>query len=93
MNGQELKSIIVTAQKVQSGRDKTLAEMLQREIQNLESIIESGMGKSYHKLHDDQEIPEDIVTAAEYLTSCHGLWMYLFFIYNYLSLLIWQGFF
>jgi hypothetical protein len=73
MNGSELKSAIISAKKVQSCRDRTFAESLKREIEKVENLVQTIMGVSYDKIADATPIPQQLVDAVEYLTSCHGL--------------------
>ena len=74
MNVLELQSIVDDAKDVQKKnrrKDPTLAENLKVEIENFENKVKDIMNKPYNELTDDDLIPEEIVTAAEYLRTCH----------------------
>ncbi len=92
MNGSELKSAIISAKNVQSHRDRTFAESLKREIEKVENLVQTIMEVSYNEVGDTTPIPQKLVDAVEYLTSCHGLWRSLLH-NNDLSLPIEAGFF
>lgn len=76
MNASELQSIVDRAKMVQSNRsDTSLTQILGSEIKKVEDKVVDVMGKSYSDLTDDDAIPKVIEDAANYLTSCHGLWL------------------